>query len=406
MTHLRRQFPRWSDFAPFLKFEGPRLGVEARMGSIPTVADMRAVARRRTPRSVFDYVDGSAERELSSARSVDAYRRIEFRPSVLSDVTTVDTSVSILGRRASMPLVLAPTGFTRMMQYEGELAVVRAAGAADVPYALSTMGTTSPEELRDEAATADRWFQLYLWRDRGASSALIERARESGFRVLVLTVDTPVAGARLRDVRHGLTIPPTLTPRTFLEMAGHPPWWFNLLTTRPLQFASLTSSEGSFASMINRVFDPAVGLADLEWLRAEWNGPIVIKGVQTASEAQRVVRAGADAIVLSNHGGRQLDRSATPLEELSDVVDAVGGDSEIYIDGGVTSGADVAGALGLGATACLIGRPYLYGLMAGGEAGVTRVLDIYRDELVRTMQLLGAVSIGDITREKVRLRPQ
>jgi L-lactate dehydrogenase (cytochrome) len=269
------------------------------------------------------------------------------------------------------------------------------------------MGTVSPERLSQarENDGADRWFQLYLWRDRAASKELLARVAASGYRALVLTVDTPVTGARLRDVRNGLTIPPTLTLRTLADMSRHPAWWLNLLTTEPLTFASLTSTNGALGTMVNSLFDPAADLDDLAWLRATWNGPLVVKGVQTAADARRVVDAGADAVVLSNHGGRQLDRAVTPLEELPDVLDQVGGRAEIYLDGGVRNGADVIAAVALGARACLVGRAYLYGLMAGGQAGVTRALDIFSADMRRTLALLGTPTLAHLGPDSVRLRP-
>jgi L-lactate dehydrogenase (cytochrome) len=269
------------------------------------------------------------------------------------------------------------------------------------------MGTVSPERLSAAQGHdgADRWFQLYLWRDRAASAELLARAAESGYRALVLTVDTPVAGARLRDVRNGLTIPPALTARTLADMGRHPSWWLNLLTTEPLTFASLTSTDGTVASMVDTVFDPSASMADLDWLRGTWTGPLVVKGVQTAEDARRVVDAGADAVVISNHGGRQLDRAVTPLEELPAVLDQVGDRAEVYLDGGVRNGADVVAAVALGARACLVGRAYLYGLMAGGEAGVARALEILASDVRRTMALLGTPSIDELGVGSVRLRP-
>lgn len=221
----------------------------------------------------------------------------------------------------------------------------------------------------------------------------------------MLTVDTPVAGARLRDVRNGLTIPPALTLRTLADMGRHPAWWLDLLTTEPLTFASLTSTNGTVASMVDTVFDPSAGLQDLDWLRGTWSGPLVVKGVQTAEDAARMVEAGADAVVLSNHGGRQLDRAVTPLEELPRVLDLVGDRAEVYLDGGVRNGADVVAAVGLGARACLVGRAYLYGLMAGGQAGVTRALDVLASDIRRTMALLGATTLDQVDGDRVRLRP-
>jgi L-lactate dehydrogenase (cytochrome) len=273
-----------------------------------------------------------------------------------------------------------------------------------IPYALSTLGTTSPEDLAAAAPQADRWFQLYLWNDRDAGLELVRRARAAGFTALILTVDTPVAGARLRDVHNGFTIPPTLSVRTLIDIGLHPGWWFDKLTTEPLRFAVFSETGGTVADLINRVFDPTITVPDLAWVRDAWDGPLVIKGIQTVADAQAVVDAGADAIVVSNHGGRQLDRSATPLEQLQPVAAAVGDRAEVYIDGGVLSGADVIAAVAMGARAVLVGRAYLYGLMAGGERGVARAGEILRTEAVRTMQLLGVREVGDLDSSRVRLR--
>jgi L-lactate dehydrogenase (cytochrome) len=401
-----RRRPRWSELRPLLR---PRPLVldptQRRLSRALTIADLRAAARRRTPRAVFDYTDGAAEAETSARRAEAAFRRVEFRPRVLRDVTTVDPTTTVLGRPAALPLAFAPTGFTRMMHHQGERAVVRVAEAAGIPYALSTLGTTSIEDLAAAAPAARKWFQLYVWRDRGAGKELVERARAAGYEALILTVDVPVAGARLRDARNGLTIPPSLTLRTVLDAATHPSWWFNLLTTDPLEFASLTSWAGTVAELINRMFDPSLTVRDLSWLRERWSGPLLVKGIQHVDDARMVVDAGADAVVVSNHGGRQLDRAATPLELLPAVVEAVGDRAEVLLDGGVRSGADVVAAVALGARACLVGRAYLYGLMAGGERGVRRAVDILAGELVRTMQLLGADSVDALEPALVRLRP-
>ncbi|WP_230594529.1 alpha-hydroxy acid oxidase [Rhodococcoides fascians] len=377
--------------------------VERRLSRAHTVADLAEIARRRTPRSVFEYVSGGAEGEVGIARAREAYDRIEFRPYVLRDVSAVDTSTSILGRKAALPLILAPTGFTRMMHHEGETAVARAAGAAGVPYALSTMGTATIEEVTSTAPTGANWFQLYLWKDRAASKDLVQRAVQAGVDVLVLTVDTPVPGNRLRDVRNGMTIPPTLNMRTLADMTRHPSWWMNLLTTEPLEFANLTSFEGTVGDLVKSMFDPSLSFADLEWLRSEWPGKLVVKGIQDVADARDVVAAGADALVVSNHGGRQLDRAPTPLELLPEVVDAVGSGVEVYVDTGITTGSDLIAAVGLGATAAMVGRAYLYGLMAGGQRGVASALEIFRSEATRTMQLMGAQSLADV-RGRVTLR--
>ena len=402
-----RRLPRYSELKPLLRVRPPRLDpTRRRLESAFTIADLRAIARRRSPRAVFDYVDGAAEQEISLQRARDAYARVEFSPRILRDVGAVDTSTTILGVPASLPLVLAPTGFTRMMHHEGERAVGRAAEAASLPYALSTMGTTSVEDLATAAPLGRHWFQLYLWRDRDASNDLVERARKAGYDTLVLTVDTPVSGARLRDSRNGLTIPPSLTARTLADMARHPAWWGNLLTTDPLEFASMSSWNGTTAELVAQMFDPTAVADDLVWLREQWPGHLVVKGIQHVDDAREVVDRGADGIVVSNHGGRQLDRAPTPLDLLPDVVAAVGDRAEVFVDTGVTTGADVIAARALGARATLVGRAYLYGLMAGGQAGVARALEILAAEALRTMQLLGVERVDDLDGRHARLLPR
>ncbi len=382
----------------------PLSPTERRLATVASIPDLRLLARRRAPRAVFDYTDGAAAEEISLRRSRQAYARIEFQPSVLRDVSTVDTSTTILGRPSALPLVFGPTGFTRMMHTDGESAVARVASDIGIPYALSTMGTTSIERLAEAAPDGRRWFQLYLWRDREASRDFVVRAKEAGYEALVLTVDTPVAGPRLRDVRNGLTIPPSLSLRTMAEGALHPAWWLDLLTTEPLEFASLNRFEGTVADLVGKMFDPAATIGDLAWLRSVWDGPLVVKGIQTVADARAVVDAGADALIVSNHGGRQLDRSPTPLEVLPAVVDAVGDRAEVYVDGGILSGSDVVAAVALGARAALVGRAYLYGLMAGGERGVRRAAEILTDEVAGTLALLGVTRAADLDRAHVRLR--
>jgi L-lactate dehydrogenase (cytochrome) len=401
----QRRLPRWSEFRPLLQVQPMTLDRTARrLRRAASVEDLRDQARRRVPRAVFDYTDGGAGREVSLRRSRAAFDRVEFLPTVLRDVSSVDVSTTVLGRPAALPLVMAPTGFTRMMNHQGEPAVARAAARAGVPYALSTMGTTSPERLAAEAPEARRWFQLYLWRDRAASTEIVRRAAENGYEALVLTVDTPVGGLRLRDVRNGMTIPPALTARTILDGARHPSWWANLLTTEPLEFASLNSFAGTVSDLASQVFDPSATLADVRWLRDTWSGPLIVKGLLTVDDAVAAVDAGADGVVVSNHGGRQLDQSPTPLEQLPAIAEAVGERAEVYVDGGVMSGSDVMAAVTLGARAALVGRAYLYGLMAGGEAGVDRVLEILRQEMVTAMQLTGVTSVAELTKDRVRLR--
>lgn len=399
-----RRLPRWSQFQSLLRPKPIELDpIKRRLAQANTIRELRTVAQRQVPRAVFDYVDGAAEEETSLLRARQAFRRVEFVPSVLRDVSSVDTSTTILGKPSALPLIFAPTGFTRMMHHQGEKAVARVAQRVGIPYALSTMGTTSLEELAASTPALRRWFQLYLWKDREASKELIRRAAAAGYEALVLTVDTPIAGARMRDVRNGLTIPPALTLKTIVDSALHPAWWFNLFTTEPLNFASLSSWNGTVAELVQHMFDPSVTLADLEWLRSEWSGPLIVKGIQNVKDAQAVVARGAEALVVSNHGGRQLDRAPTPLEQLPQIVEAVGARAEVYLDGGILSGADIIAAVGLGARACLVGRAYLYGLMAGGERGVQRAADILSQEMVRTLQLLGVKAVSELTQEQVRL---
>jgi L-lactate dehydrogenase (cytochrome) len=374
------------------------------VGKAADIADLRRLGQRRTPRPVFDYVDGGAGDEIAMRRSIDAFGRVEFLPRVLRDVSAVSTSTTILGVPSALPFAFAPTGFTRMMHAAGECAVARVATRVGIPYTLSTVGTTTPEDLAVASGTGRRWFQLYVWRDRARSHELLERVQASGFDVLVLTVDVPVPGARLRDNRNGLTVPPALTWQTFLSGATHPRWLFDFLTTDPPTFASLESGGSVPLNVLaSKMFDPSVRLDDLAWFREIWDGPIVVKGVQTVDDAVALADSGVDAIVLSNHGGRQLDRAATPLELLQPVVERVGDRVEVFMDGGVRNGADIVAAIALGAKAVLVGRAYLYGLMAGGEAGVQRAVDILAADVRRTMQLLGVTSIAELSPALVRL---
>ena len=399
-----RQLPKWSELRPLLRPRPVELdGTKRRLDKALTIADLRMVARRRTPRSVFDYTDGAADGELSLRRARSVFAGIEFRPQILQDVSGIDPAIDLLGKPSSLPFGFAPTGFTRMMQHEGERAVVRVAERHGIPYALSTMGTTSIEDVAAAGPSARKWFQLYVWRDRAAGEELMARARESGYEALMLTVDVPVAGARLRDVRNGFTIPPSLTAKTVLDAAMHPAWWGNLLTTEPLAFASLQAWEGTVAELIDALFDPSMTMADLEWVRSCWDGPLIIKGIQTVEDARKVAGAGADAIVLSNHGGRQLDRAPVPLRLVPEVVDVVGDKTDVMVDTGVMSGADVVAAMALGADAVLVGRAYLYGLMAGGERGVERAVEILESEVRRTMALLGARTIAELSPRHVKL---
>lgn len=401
----KRRLPRPAELARLLRPKPIVLNpTDRRLANAHTIADLRTIARGRTPRAVFDYTDGAAELEDSLRRARQAYRSVEFHPNVLRGVSEVDTGIDVLGVRSELPFAFAPTGFTRMMHHEGERAVARVAQRTGVPYSLSTMGTTSIEEVAATAPQARKWFQLYVWRDHGAGRDLMRRAWDAGYDTLLLTVDTPVAGARLRDLRNGLTIPPALTPRTFLDGALHPSWWLNLLTTEPLAFASLDAWGYTVEEQINKIFDPTLDYDDLAWVRESWPGKLVVKGIQDPADARDVVKAGAQAVLLSNHGGRQLDRTPTPLELLAPTLDLVGTDAEVWVDTGILSGGDIVAAMAMGANLCLVGRAYLYGLMAGGERGVQRAVDILRAEIVRTMRLLGVRTIGDLNGSHATLR--
>jgi L-lactate dehydrogenase (cytochrome) len=378
-----------------------------RLARAATIGDLRALARRRAPRSIFDYADGAAEREIGLRRTREAFARVELVPSALVDVSSVDVSTTILGRPAALPLAFAPTGYTRVFHHEGERAVARVAERIGIPTALSTVATTSIEALAEAAPGATKWFQLYVQRDRGLSRELVARAQAAGYQAVMLTVDVAVAGARLRDLRNGLIFPPAPTPRALLDMARHPSWWLNVLTTAPLGFAMVEEERTlTMARVANRLFDPALTMRDLEWLREAWDGPVMVKGILTPDDARRVVEVGADAVVVSSHGSRQLDLGPTPLEALPSIVEAVGDRAEILLDSGILSGADVVAAVAMGARACLVGRTYCYGLMAGGERGVQRAADILAEEIERTLALLGARSLSDLSPARVRLRPQ
>jgi len=394
---VERHLPKPRDLAPLMQFKKPELSAKKRrLEKALTVADLRAIAKRRTPKAAFDYTEGAAEGEISLARARQAFEDIEFHPSILRDVSRVDTSREVLGAPVALPFGIAPTGFTRMMQSEGELAGAAAAGAAGIPFSLSTMGTSSIEDVQAANPHGRNWFQLYMWKDRDRSMALVDRAAKAGFDTLLVTVDVPVAGARLRDKRNGMSIPPAHTPGTVINAIPRPAWWINFLTTEPLAFASLDRWSGTVAELLDTMFDPTVDFEDLRWVKEQWPGKVVVKGVQNVADARRLADLGVDGIVLSNHGGRQLDRAPIPFHLLPDVVREVGGDLEVHLDTGIMSGADIVAAVALGARFTLVGRAYLYGLMAGGRKGVDRVIDILRSEIERTMRLLGVVSLDEL----------
>ena len=401
-----RRLPRPRELAPLVRLKRPELdATKRRLAAAFTIEDLRKIAKRRTPKVAFDYTDGAAEGEISLARARQAFQDVEFHPEVLRDVSTVDTSVTVLGGRSALPFGIAPTGFTRLMRTEGERAGAAAAGAAGIPFSLSTLGTASVEEVAAANPGGRNWFQLYMWKDRDRSLELVQRAAAAGFDALLVTVDVPVSGARLRDRRNGMTIPPKLKLSTALDALRRPSWWFDFVTTEPLAFASFDRWEGTVAELLDTMFDPTLDDEDLAWVRDRWPGKLVVKGIQTLDDARRVASLGVDAITLSNHGGRQLDRAPVPFHVLPDVVREVGGDVEVHLDTGIMNGADVVASVALGAHFTLVGRAYLYGLMAGGERGVQRVADILARDITRTLQLLGVGSVAELTPDRVRLRP-
>jgi isopentenyl diphosphate isomerase/L-lactate dehydrogenase-like FMN-dependent dehydrogenase len=365
--------------------------------------DLRRIAKRRTPAGPFHYTDGGADGEITLGRARDAFADLEFRPGVLRDVSRTDLSATVLGKPSALPFGFAPTGFTRMMHSAGERAAVAVAERAGIPFSLSTVGTTSIEQVAAVAPEARKWFQLYLWKDRDLSLELVRNARAAGYEALLVTVDVPVSGNRLRDQRNGMTIPPRLTAKTFLDASYRWRWWFDFLTTEPYSFAFDTTGRGSLGDLMRRLADPSVTFGDLAWLREAWDGPVLVKGIQTVDDARRALDHGADGVVVSSHGGRQLDRGPVALHLLPYVVAAVGDRGTVMLDTGIMNGADIVAALALGADFTLVGRAFLYGLMAGGEAGVARCVEILSTEIERTMKFLGVATIDELNPGHVRL---
>lgn len=404
MGNIKRRVPNPKDLAQLMKFKTPTWNAtERRLKEAYTIYDLHDIAKRRTPTAPFDYTDGSADQEISLARARQAFEDIEFQPRVLRDVSDVDLSSTVLGKKVAMPFGIAPTGFTRMMHTEGEIAGSQAAEAAGIPFSLSTMGTRSIEEVAEAAPNGRNWFQLYMWKDREKSMALVERAAAAGFDTLLLTVDVPVAGARLRDKRNGMTIPPQLTLGTVINALPRPAWWINFLTTDPLKFASLDSWNGTVAELLDKMFDPTVTFEDLKWIRQQWKGKLVVKGIQNVEDAKLAVKAGADAVILSNHGGRQLDRAPIPFHLVPETVKQIGKDAEVHVDTGIMHGADIIASIAKGAKFTLVGRAYLYGLMAGGREGVDKMISIMQSDMVRTMKLLGVRSLEELEPGHVRI---
>jgi isopentenyl diphosphate isomerase/L-lactate dehydrogenase-like FMN-dependent dehydrogenase len=401
--NVKRQFPNPKELAPLMKFGTPTFKrKEKRLAEALTIWDLREIAKKRTPQGAFDYTDGAAESETSLDRARQAFKDLEFVPSILHDVSGATLDRSALGNNFKMPVGIAPTGFARMMQTEGEIAGSRAAEKFGIPFCLSTLGTTTIEDVVAAAPGGVNWFQLYVRKDREASLALVERAQKAGVQNLLLTVDVPAAGQRLRDYRNGFTIPPRLSAKTLINAIPRPGWWMNFLTTPPLEFASLSEWSGTVGELLDHLFDPSLTFDDLKWVRANWKGSITIKGIQNIEDAKKAAKFGADAIVLSNHGGRQLDRAPVPLHLLADIKGQFKKDMEVHLDTGIMHGADVLAAIALGAQYTYVGRAYLYGLMAGGQAGVERALQILQSQMIRNMKLLGVNTLDELEPKHVR----
>ena len=366
-----------------------------RLGACHDINDLRAMGRRLIPRPVFDYVDGGADEEVSLAGNVRAFRRWRFQPRALPEVVTVDTSARLLDRDLPLPLALAPTGYTRMMHPDGEIGAARAAQRHGLPYALSTMATTTIEALA-ASAQPDLWFQLYIQRDTGMNKDLVDRAATAGYRVLMITVDTIVTGRRIRDRRNGLVIPPELTVKSLASIAAKPGYWVRMLRSDPINFANFAGQRGVTIHSTGELFNPAASWDDIAMLRDRWPGKLMLKGPISPSDARRAVSLGVDGLQLSNHGGRQLDRAVAPVDLIAPVREAVGPGVSLVVDSGVRHGSDIAVALALGADACSIGRAYMYGLMAGGEAGIDKAIDILTDQFNRTLHLLGVRSAAEL----------
>ena len=379
-----------------------------RLASCHNVADLRKLAKKRLPAPMFHYIDGAAEDEWTLRHNTTAFDQYELVPRYLVDVHEIDTSTMVLGQSIEWPVLCAPTGMSRLFHHEGERAVARAAAKTGTIYSLSSLSSVS---IEDVAVVSDgpKVFQIYVFRDRELNREFIHRSKEAGYAALCLTIDVPVPGNRERDLRTGMTIPPALTLMSILDIARHPRWAWHQVTREPVVLANVvhkiaegSTSVSTLAQYIHSQFDPTVTWQDAAWMIKEWDGPFAIKGILTAADAKRAMEIGASAVMVSNHGGRQLDGVPAPIEVLPEIVEAVGGGAEVILDGGVRRGGHVLKALALGAKACMIGRPYLYGLAAGGEAGVSRALGILRTEIERDMALLGCRSVGDIDLSCIR----
>ena len=372
-----------------------------------SITDLRRAAKRRLPKAVFDYMDGAAEDEVTLYRNQADFGRYELLPRFLVDVENVDLSTRVLGADIDVPFILAPTGMSRLFHYTGERAVARAAQKAGTMYSLSSVATTSIEDIAGISDGA-KMLQLYVWRDRGILKDFIQRAKASGYTALCLTVDLPLAGQRERDLKNGFTVPPRIRLSNILDTMIRPDWLWGFLTHPRMTLENVrghaTAAENLFSVIdyTTAQFDPSLTWEDMAWMIEEWGGPFAIKGILTAADARRAAETGVSAVIISNHGGRQLDHSPSPVGVLPGIVDAVGDRVEVILDGGIRRGTDVIKALSLGARAVMIGRAYLFGLGAGGEAGADRALELLRAEIKRNMMLVGCTSVKQLGSRYVR----
>ena len=405
MIKSKRQFPDLPHFASLIEWKLPTLfRTRAKIARAITIDDLAKIAKRKVPKVVFDYVEGSALDEVSYSRSRQVFNQVEFTAHTLRDVSKIDPTIEIFGKKVDLPILFSPTGYTRFMHHVGEPAVAAVAQENNMIYSLSTMGTTSPSELAQQVPDVRRWFQLYVMQNREDSMSVIKQAKDSGFEALILTVDTPVSGIRVRDIKNGLTIPPRIRLSTVFAIATKPVWWLNLFTTKKLEFAAFRGWNKSLVELAAAIFDPSTKFEDVKWLQSVWSGPIIVKGVQNLEDAKELAKMGIAGIILSNHGGRQLEKGPVPLELLPLVVKEVGANVDIYIDGGVMSGQDAYAAVAMGAKAVFVGRAYLYGIMAGGERGVQKAVEILKRDFINTMALTGARNIAEVQKIGAKLR--